>query len=42
MTSGDTLSEIASAHGTTAQSVAQRNGIANADAIAPGQQLAMG
>ena len=42
VTSGDTLSEIASAHGTTAQSVAQRNGIANADAIAPGQQLAMG
>jgi LysM repeat protein len=40
--SGDTLSEIAAAHGTTAQSVAQRNGIANADAINPGQQLALG
>ena len=39
--SGDTLSEIAAAHGTTAQSIAQRNGIANADAITPGQQLAM-
>ena len=39
--SGDTLSDIAAAHGTTAQSVAQRNGIANADAITPGQQLAM-
>ena len=39
--SGDTLSDIAAAHGTTAQSVAQANGIANADAISPGQQLAM-
>ena len=39
--SGDTLSDIAAAHGTTAQSIAQHNGIANADAITPGQQLAM-
>ncbi len=40
--SGDTLSAIGAAHGTTAQALAQRNGIADPDAITPGQQLALG
>lgn len=39
---GDTLSAIASAHGTTVGSLAQANGIADPDAIAPGQQLKVG
>ena len=37
--SGDTLSEIAAAHGTTAQSIAQRSAIANPDALTPGQKI---
>jgi resuscitation-promoting factor RpfA len=39
--SGDTLSSIAGAHGVSWQQVAQRNGIANPDAISVGQQLAL-
>jgi LysM repeat protein len=37
--SGDTLSEIAAAHGTTAQSIAQLSAIANPDALTPGQKI---
>ena len=37
--SGDTLSEIAAAHGTSATSLAQTNGLADPDTISPGQQL---
>ncbi len=37
--SGDTLSAIAAAHGTSAASLAQTNGLADPDTIAPGQQL---
>jgi LysM repeat protein len=40
--SGDTLSEIAAAHGTTAQSIAQHSGIANPDALSPGQKITVG
>jgi LysM repeat protein len=40
--SGDTLSEIAAAHGTTAQSIAQHSGIANPDALSPGQKINVG
>ena len=40
--SGDTLSDIAAAHGTTAQSIAQRSGIANPDALTPGQKITVG
>lgn len=36
---GDTLSAIASAHGTSASTLAAANAIADPDAIAPGQQL---
>jgi resuscitation-promoting factor RpfA len=36
---GDTLSEIAASHGTTAGSLAGRNGIADPDVIVVGQQL---
>jgi LysM repeat protein len=39
---GDTLSAIASAHGTTAGALAAANGIANPDAISPGQQIKVG
>jgi LysM repeat protein len=42
VTSGDTLSEIAAAHGTTAQSIAQHSGIANPDALTPGQKITVG
>ena len=37
--SGDTLSGIAKAHGTTWQTLAKINGLANADLIHPGQKL---
>ena len=37
--SGDTLSAIAAAHGTSATSLAQINGLADPDSIDPGQQL---
>jgi resuscitation-promoting factor RpfA len=37
--SGDTLSEIAAAHGTSVTSLAQTNGLADPDTITPGQQL---
>jgi LysM repeat protein len=37
--SGDTLSAIAAAHGTSVASLAQTNGLADPDTIAPGQQL---
>jgi len=37
--SGDTLSAIAAAHGTSVSSLAQTNGLADPDTIAPGQQL---
>jgi resuscitation-promoting factor RpfA len=40
--SGDTLSDIAAAHGTTAQAIAQHNGIANPDVLTPGQKLTVG
>jgi LysM repeat protein len=40
--SGDTLSAIGAAHGTTAEALAQRNGIADPDVLTPGQQLALG
>jgi LysM repeat protein len=40
--SGDTLTEIAAAHGTTAQSIAQHSGIANPDALSPGQKITVG
>ena len=40
--SGDTLSSVASAHGVSWQSIAQNNGIADPDAISPGQQLKLG
>jgi LysM repeat protein len=42
VTSGDTLSEIAAAHGTTAQSIAQHSGIADPDALTPGQKITVG
>ena len=42
VTSGDTLSEIAAAHGTSAQSIAQHSGIANPDALTPGQKITVG
>ncbi len=38
---GETLTEIASRNGTTAQTVASRNALTDADTIAPGQQLAV-
>jgi len=37
--SGDTLSEIASAHGVSWQSIAQTNALGDPDTITPGQQL---
>lgn len=37
--SGDTLSAIAAAHGTSTASLAQINGLADPDTIDPGQQL---
>ncbi len=40
--SGDTLSDIAAAHGTTVQSIAQHSGIANPDALTPGQKITVG
>jgi resuscitation-promoting factor RpfA len=40
--SGDTLSEIAAAHGTSATSLAQTNDLADPDTITPGQQLTVG
>jgi resuscitation-promoting factor RpfA len=40
--SGDTLSGIAAAHGTTSQSIAQHSGIANPDALTPGQKITVG
>ncbi len=39
---GDTLATIATAHGTTASSLAAKNGLANPNHIVPGQQLSMG
>ncbi|WP_018332365.1 transglycosylase family protein [Actinomycetospora chiangmaiensis] len=39
--SGDTLSSIASAHGVSWEQVAQRNGLADPDVLAVGQQLAL-
>lgn len=39
--SGDTLSSIAATHGVSWQQVAQRNAIANPDALSVGQQLVM-
>jgi len=38
---GDTLSGIASSNGTTVQALAQRNALADPDALQPGQQLAL-
>jgi LysM repeat protein len=38
---GETLSGIATANGTTAASLATRNGLANPNLIVPGQQLSM-
>jgi resuscitation-promoting factor RpfA len=40
--SGDTLSAIAAAHGTSVASLAQTNGLADPDTITPGQQLKVG
>ena len=37
--SGDTLSDIAAAHGTTWQAIAELNGLSNPNRIYPGQQL---
>lgn len=39
--SGDTLSSIAASHGVSWQQIAQRNAIANPDALSVGQQLVM-
>lgn len=39
--SGDTLSSIAATHGVSWQQIAQRNAIANPDALSVGQQLVM-
>jgi LysM repeat protein len=39
---GETLSGIAAAHGTTAATLATRNGLSNPDHIVPGQRLSMG
>lgn len=38
---GDTLSSIAAAHGVSWQTLAQRNGLANPDVLAVGQQLSL-
>ncbi|WP_433785912.1 transglycosylase family protein [Actinomycetospora sp. CA-101289] len=40
--SGDTLSAIAAAHGTSVASLTQNNALADPDTIAPGQQLKVG
>ena len=40
--SGDTLSSIAAAHGTSASALAARNGISDADHIVVGQRLSLG
>jgi LysM domain len=39
---GDTLSKIAGAHGTTAGTLAARNGLSNPNRITVGQRLSMG
>jgi LysM repeat protein len=39
--SGETLSGIAAANGTTAGALATRNGLANPNLIVPGQQLSV-
>jgi LysM repeat protein len=40
--SGDTLSSIAAAHGTSVSALAARNGIANSSHIVVGQRLSLG
>ncbi len=39
--SGETLSEIAAANGTTAGALAAKNGLSNPNRIVPGQQLSV-
>jgi LysM repeat protein len=39
---GDTLSTIAHAHGTTAATLAARNGLADPNRITPGERLSLG